>query len=70
MSVSNEMREHLQGTSSLAIFIKIIAKDGDVIAVTNTTQNKIIEELNTRLFRYSRPSSSLPRDYKQIILNW
>jgi uncharacterized phage protein (TIGR02218 family) len=37
------MKEHLKGTSSLAIFIKLTAKDGDVIAVTNAAKNKKID---------------------------
>lgn len=39
---SNEIKDHLKGTATLAVFIKITAQDGDVIAVTNATRNKII----------------------------
>lgn len=43
MGVTSEMKTHLQGTTSLAVFVKITAKDGDVVAVTNCTRNKIVD---------------------------
>lgn len=40
---SNEIKDHLDGLSTLAVFIKLTARDGDIIAVTNATRDKIID---------------------------
>jgi uncharacterized phage protein (TIGR02218 family) len=45
MSVSNAMKDHLKGTTTLAVFVKMTAADGDIIAVTNASKNKIINGL-------------------------
>lgn len=42
MPVSNEMKSHLAGTATLAVFLKLTAKDGSVLAVCTGTRNKIV----------------------------
>lgn len=42
MGVSSEMIQHLQGTTSLCIFLSIIARDGTTLRVCNATRNKIL----------------------------
>jgi|GEM_PF-4056185 len=42
MGVSNAMKAHLQGTVTVGVFLKITAKDGDVIRVWNGTRDKIV----------------------------
>jgi uncharacterized phage protein (TIGR02218 family) len=43
MPVSNEMKTHLQGTVTTAVFMKITANDGSVLAVWNGTRDKIVD---------------------------
>lgn len=43
MAISSEMSQHLQGTTSLAMFMKITARDGTVLTVWNGTRNKILD---------------------------
>lgn len=43
MPVSNAMKTHLQGNVTVGVFVKITAKDGDVIRVWNGTRNKIVD---------------------------
>jgi uncharacterized phage protein (TIGR02218 family) len=43
MPVSAEMKTHLAGTVTLGVFMKITAKDGDIIRVWNGTRNKIVD---------------------------
>jgi len=43
MPISEAMQSHLNGTTSLAVFMKITAKDGTVLRVCNTTRNKIVD---------------------------
>lgn len=45
MSISDEMKAHLADNATLAVFIKITAKDSTVLSVTNCTRNKIIDGL-------------------------
>lgn len=43
MPISQNMKQHLQGTTSLAVFLKITARDGSVLTVWNGTRNKILD---------------------------
>ena len=43
MPVSPEMIQHLNGTTTLAVFLRIIAKTGEEVAVWNGTRNKIVD---------------------------
>lgn len=43
MPVSEAMKLHLQGTTSLAVFLRIVARDSSEIAVWNGTRNKIVD---------------------------
>lgn len=43
MPISNEMKAHLAGTPTLAVFVTITSKNGDIIRVTNASRNKIID---------------------------
>lgn len=42
MPVSESMKEHLQGNTSLSVFLTITARDGDTLRVWNGTRNKTI----------------------------
>lgn len=42
MAVSAEMKDHLAGSPTLAVFVTITSRFGDVIRVTNATRNKIV----------------------------
>lgn len=42
MPVSVEMKDHLQGTLTVGVFMKVTAKDGDIIRVWNGTRNKVV----------------------------
>lgn len=42
MPVSAAMKTHLQGTLTVGVFMKITARDGDIIRVWNGTRNKIV----------------------------
>ena len=43
MAISDAMKQHLQGTTSLALFLKITARDGSILTVWNGTKNKILD---------------------------
>lgn len=43
MPVSADMKTHLAGTVTVAVFMDITAKDGDVIRVWNGTRNKTVD---------------------------
>ena len=43
MAISEQMKDHLKGTITLAVFLKIIAPDGDQIRLWNGTKDKLID---------------------------
>ena len=43
MALTSEMQQHLNGTTTLAVFLKITARDGTILRVCNCTRNKVID---------------------------
>lgn len=62
--ISDEMIEHLSGSVTLAVFLKITAADGDVLAVWNGTRNKILDGITYYAYPITPSRMQATKDLK------